>query len=170
MEYVWHIGLFIPDVWCFLGFLQKKTCRLFAGLNKTCYLCNAIQKSLWWGDRKEVWVSGWNHQFAKLTCGFTVPGVRIPQLPLNYWTEMDSDRTKTRKSMICGSFFRFVQYALTLHMAGTSTCKNNGITFFGLKILILHWGSRKTCEKQQLRLVGELAQRAWGVSHPWAHS
>ena len=32
-------------------------------------------------DKKEVWVSGWNHQFAKLTYGITVPGVRIPLFP-----------------------------------------------------------------------------------------
>ena len=31
--------------------------------------------------RPESWVSGWNHQFAKLTYGITVPGVRIPLSP-----------------------------------------------------------------------------------------
>ena len=31
--------------------------------------------------RPESWVSGWNHQFAKLTYGITVPGVRIPHSP-----------------------------------------------------------------------------------------
>ena len=29
----------------------------------------------------ERWVSGLNHQFAKLTYGITVPGVRIPLSP-----------------------------------------------------------------------------------------
>ena len=31
---------------------------------------------------QEGWVSGWNHQFAKLTYSIRVPGVRIPLLPL----------------------------------------------------------------------------------------
>ena len=30
---------------------------------------------------QEGWVSGWNHQFAKLTYSIRVPGVRIPLLP-----------------------------------------------------------------------------------------
>ena len=55
--------------------VEQKKCSIFAPAfeNDACWFGNNI--------RLEGWVSGWNHQFAKLTCGITVPGVRIPHLP-----------------------------------------------------------------------------------------
>ena len=49
------------------------------------------------------WVSGLNHQFAKLTYGITVPGVRIPPSPQN----------KRCKLLITITLTAFLFYAIT---------------------------------------------------------
>ena len=65
-------------------FIEKKLQKDLVESEKSSTFALAFKNDAWLirlRIRLEGWVSGWNHQFAKLTCGITVPGVRIPHLP-----------------------------------------------------------------------------------------
>ena len=58
--------------------VEQKKCSIFAPAfeNDACWFGNNI--------RLEGWVSGWNHQFAKLTCGLPYRGFESPTFRKHY--------------------------------------------------------------------------------------
>ena len=77
----------VVDKWQLPIIKAKKVKEKFGGTKKKLYLCNRIWERCLMIQKwiqQEGWVSGWNHQFAKLTCGLPYRGFESPTFRKHY--------------------------------------------------------------------------------------